>query len=822
MTAPLTFGRPFVLQRDHDVSGVSGVGIVADGCCWPDGTVAIRWRGDKPSTVFWDRLDDAIAVHGHGGSTRVVWADDLQALTRVVGQAVADAAEAADVPPHLLRPEVERAVLRRQIEQAIQTVQDGEAAPVEAGDHRIVDAVMPIAHHLQEQRDRARNTAGRAYLLADRWQAAHGAAQFLVRAAGAELRDVLDECAHENSEDCGRNGADDDEGSGCVEWAVQRAIAADLRVENRTLREKLAARGGTEATAECPAKYHSTDAFLAPPRPCIRPVQHDGDHIDGHGFHWSVAVQPAARPDPKRDRIPDPLAFVEVRDPCPYCEGCPLVPRHEWDAHMRAQHPEIDRPTVHACPPLGSGLMPCCGRTPFEATGERLAMDPRLVTCQGVDGTEGCDHRCSCGHPQIGHSILNGYCFQCAAVCPHDDGHHPGGCPDTATGDTEVDTRVDKIAPDSANWHVSQGAEEDSPEDTSTDQAAPSEPYAARVVDAIVPALTANGEWLSPFTRGVIARAVLDALRPELAQAARLEAALIEQERLNAEVKRLRDWCRVMGKSAQTAAADRDRWQAETVRRSELGGAALTEARATGQRLNRRAQVAESGLATVRRAVAQWEIDERGTYVPLRTIAAIAKAVGRDVEDPRWILHHQRVEQAETALAEAQQVISMQKNLIGSLRSIVATAMTDREDQAERGEACARCGRDHIAELEKVIREADVEYRDAFPPTADGPAWPGRLPDGAHRTPRQRAYEAVQDYIDSLGSSLPSTTAGRTAHIWIAVNRALEAAGHEAAPDEPQESADKPVATPREQYRFATTWAEYNAGRKAASQREGR
>ncbi|CBG73091.1 putative phage protein [Streptomyces scabiei 87.22] len=757
MTAPLTFGRPFVLQRDHDVSGVSGVGIVADGCCWPDGTVAIRWRGDKPSTVFWDRLDDAIAVHGHGGSTRVVWAGDLQALTRVVGQAVADAAEAADVPPHLLRPEAERAVLRRQIEQAIQTVQDGEPAPVEASDHRIVDAVMPIAHHLQEQRDRARNTAGRAYLLADRWQAAHGAAQFLVRAAGAELRDVLDECAHENSEDCGRNGVDGDEGSGCVEWAVQRAIAADLRVENRTLREKLAARGATEATAECPAKYHSADGFLAPPRPCIRPVQHDGDHIDERGFHWSVAVYPAALPDPKRDRIPDPLAFVEVRDPCPYCEGCPLVPRHEWDAHMRAQHPEIDRQTAHACPPLGSGLMPCCGRTPFEATGERLAMDPRLVTCQGVNGTEGCDHRCSCGHPQIGHSILNGYCFQCAAVCPHDDGHHPGGCPDTATGDTEVDTRVDRIAPDSANWHVSQGAEEDSPEDTSTDQAAPSEPYAARVVDAIVPALTANGEWLSPFTRGVIARAVLDALRPELAQAARLEAALIEQERLAAEVNRLGDWCRAMIRRAETAEADRDCWHDELV---------TNEA---------------DRVAAVRRA-----------------------------------------EQAETTLAETHQIISLQKDLIGSLRSIVATAMTDREDQVVRGEACARCGRDHMADLETAIREADVEYQTAFPPTADGPARPGRLPDDAHRTPRQRAYEAVQNHIDSLGNSLPSTKAGRSAHIWIAVNRALEAAGHKAAPDEPQESADKPVAPPHEQYRFATTWAEYNAGRKAASQREGR
>ena len=36
---------------------------------------------------------------------------------------------------------------------------------------------------------------------------------------------------------------------------------------------------------------------------------------------------------------------------------------------------------VHACPPKGSGVMPCCGATPFEKQGERLTMDPALVNC---------------------------------------------------------------------------------------------------------------------------------------------------------------------------------------------------------------------------------------------------------------------------------------------------------------------------------------------------------------------------------------------------------------------------------------------------------
>ncbi|MBX7464922.1 hypothetical protein K1Y80_02350 [Streptomyces sp. MAG02] len=41
--------------------------------------------------------------------------------------------------------------------------------------------------------------------------------------------------------------------------------------------------------------------------------------------------------------------------------------------------------TVHACPPDGSGLMPCCGRTPFELGAlERLTEHGPAVTCPGT------------------------------------------------------------------------------------------------------------------------------------------------------------------------------------------------------------------------------------------------------------------------------------------------------------------------------------------------------------------------------------------------------------------------------------------------------
>ncbi|WP_237773040.1 hypothetical protein [Streptomyces luteocolor] len=73
---PGAVARPFHLQRDHDVSGVSGTGIVAHGVLWPDGTASVRWAGPRPSIVFWDSIDDALAVHGHGGHTRLVFADE--------------------------------------------------------------------------------------------------------------------------------------------------------------------------------------------------------------------------------------------------------------------------------------------------------------------------------------------------------------------------------------------------------------------------------------------------------------------------------------------------------------------------------------------------------------------------------------------------------------------------------------------------------------------------------------------------------------------------------------------------------------------------
>ncbi|MBP5913210.1 hypothetical protein F3K34_13305 [Streptomyces sp. LBUM 1486] len=50
--------------------------------------------------------------------------------------------------------------------------------------------------------------------------------------------------------------------------------------------------------------------------------------------------------------------------------------------HGRDTTAPADSETVHACPPDGSGLTPCCGRTPFELPRtDRISSEPAAITC---------------------------------------------------------------------------------------------------------------------------------------------------------------------------------------------------------------------------------------------------------------------------------------------------------------------------------------------------------------------------------------------------------------------------------------------------------
>ena len=79
--------------------------------------------------------------------------------------------------------------------------------------------------------------------------------------------------------------------------------------------------------------------------------------------------------------------------------------------------------------------------------------------------------------------------------------------------------------------------------------------------------------------------------------------------------------------------------------------AALGQARETNRRLNLRAQRLESELATYRRAVASWQVSERGTYITHASLRAIGKAAGVDLlGSVRHLKHFERIEQAEAAI----------------------------------------------------------------------------------------------------------------------------------------------------------------------------
>lgn len=67
--------RRFHLNRLVDVSGISGTGIIAEGCEWHDGQVTLSWFGRYHSQEQWHSVEDMMAVHGHGGTTKLEWVD---------------------------------------------------------------------------------------------------------------------------------------------------------------------------------------------------------------------------------------------------------------------------------------------------------------------------------------------------------------------------------------------------------------------------------------------------------------------------------------------------------------------------------------------------------------------------------------------------------------------------------------------------------------------------------------------------------------------------------------------------------------------------
>lgn len=67
--------RRFQLVRTVDKSGVSGTGVVGEGCMYSHGRVSYTWLSENPTMSWYDNIQAVVQVHGHEGSTRIHWLD---------------------------------------------------------------------------------------------------------------------------------------------------------------------------------------------------------------------------------------------------------------------------------------------------------------------------------------------------------------------------------------------------------------------------------------------------------------------------------------------------------------------------------------------------------------------------------------------------------------------------------------------------------------------------------------------------------------------------------------------------------------------------
>jgi hypothetical protein len=67
--------RRFIYDRREDETGTSGPGIAVEGAVFPHGGVVLMWLGEVRSIVEWPSIEEAMAINGHEGRTRVKWLD---------------------------------------------------------------------------------------------------------------------------------------------------------------------------------------------------------------------------------------------------------------------------------------------------------------------------------------------------------------------------------------------------------------------------------------------------------------------------------------------------------------------------------------------------------------------------------------------------------------------------------------------------------------------------------------------------------------------------------------------------------------------------
>ncbi len=67
--------RRFVLEREEDISGTSGIGVVAEGIEFSNGQSVLHWVTQLESVAVYASMKVLEQVHGHNGRTKVKWLD---------------------------------------------------------------------------------------------------------------------------------------------------------------------------------------------------------------------------------------------------------------------------------------------------------------------------------------------------------------------------------------------------------------------------------------------------------------------------------------------------------------------------------------------------------------------------------------------------------------------------------------------------------------------------------------------------------------------------------------------------------------------------
>lgn len=69
LTAPRA--RRFNLVRDEDETGISGIGVVAEGVEFSNGMCALCWLTAMHSVAVYPNIRQLEAIHGHNGRARI-------------------------------------------------------------------------------------------------------------------------------------------------------------------------------------------------------------------------------------------------------------------------------------------------------------------------------------------------------------------------------------------------------------------------------------------------------------------------------------------------------------------------------------------------------------------------------------------------------------------------------------------------------------------------------------------------------------------------------------------------------------------------------